>query len=1789
MQHRALTLFALLGLLAAGCLGQSPGNVDVSVNVSLSGNDASVIQQNTVDSQQLVSELNVLAQNNPGFYGQLANAQVNAVAENYDMNQVLSLECPVGSYIDSADGVCKPCRAGTYSTTVRSTTPLNCLACSAGKFSNVSGASSESVCQSCPSGTFSAATGANSSATCSTCGPFMSTPLGASSFSDCVCSAGYYNDNGCQLCPAGSHCSSNLRYDCPGRSALPYMSTSYAGARDITDCFCTPGYFGIAADGCAECLEKNYCPGVPKTDQYVKNQVDMYSCPANSGTQQLTGRSSLDQCVCDTSYHRSSSTSSRRYYQVTSAQCNCSNAYPCGGGCAVGTGCSETDSCAPTALVAGSTPPSYVRTLTCTQGYVMYTQQSGTTYSGDYTFTWLIAPPSTSSVTVVIYDINTGTNPSSNTQNTLRVHQCRDSSCSAGNLASLGIISGQPQAQPLSYTTTSNYRVIRLQFEVRTSLGENPPFKVAYSSLLSTCASPATVQMRLDTVDYITAYPDLYSPPQVDNAWPLVAWLGDQVYISSPSLAVDVYDSLGSSVGASGGSAWEPGSVGVYSVVDLTMPSRSRAVHILPLEPRTVNVYYGVTLGVGGSASFVTLTGDYSGPSSPDIVLVVGETLVMTRVSGTAGLRILSDYNLTSSVFTNLASGVTGQSTSSLAETTLTLSTAGLPPGVYYYASAVSTASVPVGRLLLYREAGGLQCLPCLAGEYCFNGNTVKCPPNSYSPPGSIDASNCTCSPGFARSTSDLDNYVNGQTVDSGGRHSCAVSWNNTLYCWGANEVGQLGLGTDLVGAAVAQPSLVPNAVDVRNVSLGHNFTCVVMGPELRVYCWGSNYFGTLGLDGTGNLDEIGATPSQALLAGGAQSGGVYTPFWYRTHMLSCGNHTCCAVIQKNAASVADKTVENAGQTVRTLTCWGRGDQNQHGEGASQIGSRAHIGTGDSRSYKNMGAHSLSFTSEVVRFVTVGGNQSCALMESGKVFCWGRNDNGAVGAGVTTTFLNPTQVSLGSDAALTVNCYESVCCVVTRAKYQVKCWGRGAGGRLGVGVFDVGTTSASMGLGLQAVNLGTGVYAMDVNVGSSQTCALLANKKVKCWGLVNGAVVGDTPHSEMADFLPNVNLAGSQVALQISGKGPTTCAVMYDYAVVCWGGNDFSQLGGSNVLQPGSIATVDLPPGVSALRAMGEAGYLYTCSVCAANTYCVGGESAALSCPANTLSPVQSSQVGHCKCVPGYRWVASASSCVLCTGSQWCLNGDVYGCPVNTATLRDGSSSASACQCRAGYYLGSNGACAVCQAGRFKNYVGNNASCTLCPSGTSSSSTGATSNATCQPCGPGRAAAAGSGTCVGCGSGFAAGPGAASCSACLPGFFSDGSLADCSPCPAGTFDSDLASGAPGQCETCPAGTSSSLLNATSSGVCLPCAAGTVSSAGSASCGSCPPGQYSMSGVSACTDCPGNATSSSGSAYDRCYCVAGFRKRMLDSVNFVCDPCPAGRYSEGNVTACLACPAGTAGVATALASPTGCGACQPGQFAAAGSTSCSSCSGWSFSNAERAGSCTNCSLGFYASSGATACTACPQQYYSLAPIETSAGCRLCEAGTYCVGPALALQNGVPQRQSCPLGTFNDATGLYSALQCAACPANHFCPSPTLKGQCPPGTVSNASSTSQLSCVCQAGFTCSYTKVVNAVVTLKMSASAFTQNQIVQQEFKNAVAKAAKTTPDKVTIVRIVERGGSNRRRLLSAGGEAHVLLVIHDGSGLGLGSELDRLLGKAGIQAGRERAWIEPHSVVVTRK
>ena len=70
--------------------------------------------------------------------------------------------------------------------------------------------------------------------------------------------------------------------------------------------------------------------------------------------------------------------------------------------------------------------------------------------------------------------------------------------------------------------------------------------------------------------------------------------------------------------------------------------------------------------------------------------------------------------------------------------------------------------------------------------------------------------------------------------------HTCAVTTDNNLWCWGNNRYGQLGLGnTD----DKTSPTQVTSLTDVASVSLGHRHTCAIK-TDGTLWCWGYNLLG---------------------------------------------------------------------------------------------------------------------------------------------------------------------------------------------------------------------------------------------------------------------------------------------------------------------------------------------------------------------------------------------------------------------------------------------------------------------------------------------------------------------------------------------------------------------------------------------------------------------------------------------------------------------------------------------------------------------------------------------------------------------------------------------------------------------------------------------------------------------------------------------------------------------------------------------------------------------------------
>lgn len=114
--------------------------------------------------------------------------------------------------------------------------------------------------------------------------------------------------------------------------------------------------------------------------------------------------------------------------------------------------------------------------------------------------------------------------------------------------------------------------------------------------------------------------------------------------------------------------------------------------------------------------------------------------------------------------------------------------------------------------------------------------------------------------------------------IFAGEYHTCAISTSGTAYCWGRNDYGQLGDGTNT--NATTPVAVAAGNLKFRSLSVGELFTCgVVSSTSLipgspsqtpgTVYCWGDNLFGELGQNATGNSSQYWTPKAVKFQAGG--------------------------------------------------------------------------------------------------------------------------------------------------------------------------------------------------------------------------------------------------------------------------------------------------------------------------------------------------------------------------------------------------------------------------------------------------------------------------------------------------------------------------------------------------------------------------------------------------------------------------------------------------------------------------------------------------------------------------------------------------------------------------------------------------------------------------------------------------------------------------------------------------------------------------------------------------------
>lgn len=211
--------------------------------------------------------------------------------------------------------------------------------------------------------------------------------------------------------------------------------------------------------------------------------------------------------------------------------------------------------------------------------------------------------------------------------------------------------------------------------------------------------------------------------------------------------------------------------------------------------------------------------------------------------------------------------------------------------------------------------------------------------------------------------------------ISCGQRHSCVLTTENKVLCWGANRLGQLGNGsTETIGDAADEmgDNLKAAAFTMRGEVLdlqsGDQHNCILMQAG-SVHCWGANQQGQLGL---GHRNAIGAEASDLPQLFSGIDLGSTTP----VVQITTGKTHSCARTQDGA-----------------LRCWG--DNRLGSVGAGPV---ADLGGEESQMGDSLPKLSLG-ASFVATEVSTGHAHSCALDASAQVRCWGSNQQGQLGLG----------------------------------------------------------------------------------------------------------------------------------------------------------------------------------------------------------------------------------------------------------------------------------------------------------------------------------------------------------------------------------------------------------------------------------------------------------------------------------------------------------------------------------------------------------------------------------------------------------------------------------------------------------------------------------------------------------------------------------------------------------------------------------------------------------------------
>ncbi|MDA8680859.1 hypothetical protein N9M45_04645, partial [Euryarchaeota archaeon] len=420
--------------------------------------------------------------------------------------------------------------------------------------------------------------------------------------------------------------------------------------------------------------------------------------------------------------------------------------------------------------------------------------------------------------------------------------------------------------------------------------------------------------------------------------------------------------------------------------------------------------------------------------------------------------------------------------------------------------------------------------------------------------------------------TSSLGAGTKAVALTSGVSHTCAILNSGEVSCWGRGNYGQLGSGgtsNQLIPTLTSSLGLNRTAV---SISTGHDHTCTILDSG-EVSCWGWGYHGRLGNGTTTNK----LTPVLTSSLGSGRTAAA----------LSLGGTHTCVILDTGEVS-----------------CWGLGGDGQLGNGgtSNQLTPTLTSGLGTTTDPRIAALSERDFDGDGVlniyeghidivdtqgSSISSGAYHTCTILDNGSVSCWGQGTSGELGNGATSNVNIPTLTStlgIGRTAVAISSGQAHTCAILDNG--EVSCWGDGYYGQLGNGGTSDKTTPTL------TSSLGIGRTAVAISAGAQNTCVILDNGAVSCWG--NGYYAGNGGTSQQNSPALTSSLGTGRTAVAISSGNEHTCVILDNGSVSCWGSGTWGQIGDGASTSRGT-PTLTSSLGTNRTAVAISSGTSYTC------------------------------------------------------------------------------------------------------------------------------------------------------------------------------------------------------------------------------------------------------------------------------------------------------------------------------------------------------------------------------------------------------------------------------------------------------------------------------------------------------------------------------------------------------------------------------------------------------------------